>query len=182
MHYRTRMAREVLVALVVAMGLFAPSLAAQAAAEHIRFGVAGGIARSSGIGGGTGFHLLATANAPSPFRPLSFRVDGTFGQWGAGGEGRVASVAAGLNFTPVRLQQLQPFVSAMAGTYYTPRRSGLAAGWSLGVGVEAGRGVFVESRVHALQQNGTHVIHYGAPGEDRVWKTVWMPLSVGMRF
>ncbi|MHB0949519.1 MAG: hypothetical protein ACYC4J_10710 [Gemmatimonadaceae bacterium] len=182
MHYRFTGPRQLLAALVVTTGLLAQSVAAQATTDHVRVGVAAGVARSSGIGGGTGYHLVATMSAPSPVQPLSFRVDGTFGQWGVGGEGRVASLAAGLNFTPVRLQEFQPFVSALAGTYYTPRRSGLVAGWSLGVGLEVRRGVFVESRVHALQQNGTHVIRYGAPGEDRLWKTIWMPLSVGMRF
>lgn len=182
MHYGTMRPAAVLATVVVATGLFAQRAAAQAAVDHLRVGVAAGVARSSGIGGGTGYHLVATMNAPSPVRPLSFRVDGMFGQWGPGGEGRVASLAAGLNFTPIRLQQMQPSVSAMAGTYYTPRRSGLVSGWSLGLGLEVRRGVFLESRVHALQQNGSHVVHYGAPGEDRLWKTIWMPLSVGMRF
>lgn len=168
--------------LVVATGLGARSVLAQTAGERIQMGLAAGRARASGIGGGTGYHALATITAPTRIRPVSLRVDGTFGHWGTGGEGRVASLSAGVNVGLVQGRGPRPNVSAMAGTYYTPRRSGLVPGWSLGVGVQSRRGVFIESRVHALKQDGTHVVHYGAPDEDRLWKYVWMPLSIGFRF
>lgn len=144
--------------------------ASSAAAQGVRFGAGLGPTFSLESGGGTDFHIMATAALGREVgRPVHFRIDGML-QFTEGSDLFIGSGNAVYMFAVDEDTRLRPYVIGGAGIYAnggTDFGLNAGAGFTLPLGETPAR-LFGEARFHAIFAEGNTINQ--------------LPVTVGLMF